>query len=150
MSSPELRVLLNELQIGGVNLELAGNKLRCVAPKGFIFPEFNKFLADNKPAIIHILQGKALINRAIDEIINLWDQVEESGASIAWEWIMRSSPYGRKIKAAENEVDRIGSTGDLTALDYACKAWVSSWREGIEGWKKQQLFVGGCNPDSFR
>jgi hypothetical protein len=52
---------------------------------------------------------------------------------------MRGSPHGQKIKAAENEVDRIGSTGDLTALEYACTAWVSSWRDGIEGWNKQQL-----------
>ena len=93
MSSPELRVLLNELQIGGVNLELVGNKLRCVAPKGFFFPEFNKFLADHRTEIIHMLQGKGLIDRAIDEISGIYNQVKEADSSMD-EWIMRGSPHG--------------------------------------------------------
>ena len=49
---------------------------------------------------------------------------------------MRDSPHGLKIKAAEEEVDRIGSTGSLTILESACDRWVSAWELGIESWKQ--------------
>ena len=81
--------------------------------------------------------GKEIIRQALNRISSLWDQIETSGGSIAWEWILRGSPHGPVIRAAEGQVDRIGSKGDPAALQSACDAWVASWREGIEGWGRQ-------------
>lgn len=70
------------------------------------------------------------------EISSLWSEIETSGGSLAWEWILRGSPHGAKIQAAQGQVDAIGSQGNPAVLASACDAWVSAWRDGIEGWKK--------------
>ena len=79
--------------------------------------------------------GKALIRETLHQIADAWSEIEHSGGSIAWEWILRGSPHGPRIRAAEDKVNRIGSKGDPTELKSACTAWISSWREGIEAWK---------------
>ncbi len=81
--------------------------------------------------------GKKWIRNAIDRISDLWSEIESSGGSIAWEWILRGSHYGMRIQKAEELIDKIGSRGDPAALASACNAWVSAWRDGIEAWKKK-------------
>ena len=81
--------------------------------------------------------GKKRIKDAIDRISDLWSEIESSGGSIAWEWILRGSHYGMRIQKAEDLIDKIGSRGDPAALASACNAWVSAWRDGIEAWKKK-------------
>jgi hypothetical protein len=81
--------------------------------------------------------GKALIHEAVLRIADLWNAIETSGGSIAWEWILRGSPHGPKIQQAEDRVNAIGSRGNPAALKSACEAWVFAWREGIEAWKRR-------------
>ena len=81
--------------------------------------------------------GKKRIKDAINRISDLWSEIESSGGSIAWEWILRGSHYGMRIQKAEDLIDKIGSRGDPAALASACNAWVSAWRDGIEAWKKK-------------
>lgn len=82
------------------------------------------------------ISGKAKINDAIHQISKLWDEVEHSGASVAWEWILRGSLHGARIRQADARVDAIGSKSDQTALQSACDSWVTAWQEGIKAWKK--------------
>ena len=83
------------------------------------------------------IAGKKRIKDAIDRISDLWSEIESSGGSIAWEWILRGSHYGMRIQKAEDLINEIGSRGDPAALASACNAWVSAWRDGIEAWKKK-------------
>ena len=83
------------------------------------------------------IAGKKRIKNAIDRISDLWSEIESSGGSIAWEWILRGSHYGMRIQKAEELKDKIGSRGDPAALASACNSWVSAWRDGIEAWKKK-------------
>ncbi len=78
--------------------------------------------------------GKALIARTVHQIAELWNKVETSGGSLAWEWIVYGSHYGPLIRQAEDRVNAIGSKGDHNALESACNAWVAAWREGIHEW----------------
>jgi hypothetical protein len=87
----------------------------------------------------NIISGKAKINDAIQQISKLWDEVEHSGASVAWEWILRGSLHGARIRQAEARVDAIGSKGDQAALQSACDSWVTAWRDGIKAWRKRRL-----------
>ncbi len=80
--------------------------------------------------------GKEKIRDAIQQISKSWDEVEHSGGSLAWEWILRGSLHGARICQAEARVDAIGSKGDQTALQSACDSWVTAWQEGIKAWKK--------------
>ena len=84
-----------------------------------------------------VAAGKALIRKTIDRISEAWSEVEHSGGSVAWEWILRGSHHGTKIQKAEDLINTIGSRGDPAALASACNAWVSAWRDGIEAWKKK-------------
>ena len=83
------------------------------------------------------IAGKKRIKDAIDRISDLWSEIESSGGSIAWEWILRGSHYGMRIQKAEDLINEIGSRGDPAALASACNAWVSAGRDGIEAWKKK-------------
>ena len=83
------------------------------------------------------IAGKKRIKDAIDRISDLWSEIESSGGSIAWEWILRGSHYGMRIQKAEDLINKIGSRGDPAALASACNSWVSAWRDGIEAWKKK-------------
>ncbi len=80
--------------------------------------------------------GLEKMRQAWQRISDLWDEIESSGGSVAWEWILRASPHGPKIRAAEDRVNAIGSQGDPAALVAACDALVNAWREGIEGWER--------------
>jgi len=136
MSEPVVQEFLTELEILGVSLELSGKRLKCEAPEGVLTPELRAVLAEHKPEIIGVLQGKALILLTLHQISDVWGEIGPCGGSIAWEWILRGSPHGPKIRAAEDRVNAIGSNGNPVALAAACDAWVSAWRDGIEGWKK--------------
>ena len=81
--------------------------------------------------------GLQKMRQAWREISNLWDEIETSGGSLAWEWILRGSLHGEKIRAAEGRVNAIGSLGDPAALAAACDGLVNAWREGIEAWKRK-------------
>jgi hypothetical protein len=81
--------------------------------------------------------GKALIARTVDQIAEMWNEVELSGGSIAWEWILHASHHGDLIRQAEYRVNAIGSRGAHNALAAACNAWLAAWREGIQNWKCQ-------------
>jgi hypothetical protein len=112
-------------------------------------PEISKNPAGSSPEICSVgmsenrgedrISGKAKINDAIQRISKLWDEVEHSGASVAWEWILRGSLHGARIRQAEARVDAIGSKGDQAALLSACNSWVTAWQEGIIAWRKKQL-----------
>ncbi len=78
--------------------------------------------------------GKALIARTVHQMAELWNKVETSGGSLAWEWIVHGSHHGPLIRQAEDRVNTSGSKGDHNALDSACNAWVAAWREGIQEW----------------
>jgi hypothetical protein len=79
--------------------------------------------------------GRTLIDRTAQRIAERWQEIEDCGGSMAWEWILRGSPHGEKIGAAEDRVNAIGSRGDPSSLAAARDAWVNAWREGIETWK---------------
>ncbi len=79
--------------------------------------------------------GLERMRKAGRQISDAWNEIESSGGSIAWEWILRGSAHGPKIQAAEDRVNAIGSRGDPAALASACDSFVAAWREGIEGWK---------------
>jgi hypothetical protein len=137
MSEPALREFLNDLEVLGVNLELSGEQLRCEAPEGVLTPELRVVLAERKPEIIQVLQGKALIRETLNRIADAWSEIEHSGGSPAWEWILRSSSHGNLIRQAEDRVDAIGSRGDPAVLKAACDAWLLAWSDGIEAWERR-------------
>ena len=88
------------------------------------------------PVTVSRETGLEKMRQAWQRISDLWDEIESSGGSVAWEWILRGSPHGAKIRAAEDRVNAVGSQGDLAALAAACDGLVNAWREGIEDWKK--------------
>jgi hypothetical protein len=79
--------------------------------------------------------GKALIARTVHQIVELWNEVETKGGSLAWQWIVHGSPHGPLIRQAEDRVNVVGSKGDRNALALACDAWLAAWRSGIRDWK---------------
>jgi hypothetical protein len=82
-----------------------------------------------------IAAGKALIARTVHQISDLWNEVETSGGSLAWEWIFNCSHHGALIRLAEDRVNAVGSKGKREALESACAAWLAAWQDGICGWK---------------
>ena len=84
----------------------------------------------------NVLAGKGMIDDAVEQISRLWEEVDHSEGTTAWEWIMRRSHHGGIIRGAEERVDIVGSGGDPDALLSACNSWVAAWRNGIEAWKK--------------
>jgi hypothetical protein len=86
--------------------------------------------------------GKVLINETLNQIADAWCEIENSGGSFAWEWILRGSPHGAEIRKAEDNVNAIGSKGDPRTLAAACDAWVSTWRTGIEAWERKLATIG--------
>lgn len=78
-----------------------------------------------------VAAGKALIARTVHQIVELWNEVETSGGSLAWEWIFNSSRHGVGIHQAEDRVNAVGSRGNHEALKSACNVWLAAWREGI-------------------
>jgi hypothetical protein len=59
--------------------------------------------------------------------------VESRGeGDAAWSWI-KASDHWRIIKAAEDELDRIGRDGDAGELNAACRDWVAAWVQAIRG-----------------
>jgi hypothetical protein len=103
---------------------------------GNIVPEVDEDVTMGLSTEINVTAGKDVINNAIQQISKMWDEVEHSGGAIAWEWILRKSHHGARIRKAEERVDTIGSKGDPAALASACNDWVAAWRDGIEAWKK--------------
>lgn len=81
--------------------------------------------------------GKDLIRQTLKKIADLWTEIEASGGSIAWEWILQGSTHGARIRQAEDRVNAIGSRGNPASLKAACDAWQFAWREGIEAWKRR-------------
>ena len=81
--------------------------------------------------------GKALIAHTVHQIAELWNEVEASGGSLAWEWIVHGSRHGRLIRRAEDLMNAVGSKGNHNALDSACDAWLTAWRAGIQNWKRR-------------
>ncbi len=90
----------------------------------------------NEQAAVDQATGKKMILLTLRQISDLWCVIERNGGSIAWVWILRGSQHGLRIQAAEDQVNNIGSTGDLAALTTACNAWLGVWRDGIEAWKR--------------
>ena len=91
---------------------------------------------DYEPAQSNVLTGKGMIDDAVEQISRLWEEVDHSEGTTAWEWIMRRSHHGGIIRGAEERVDIVGSGGDPDELASACNTWVAAWRNGIEAWKK--------------
>jgi hypothetical protein len=60
--------------------------------------------------------GAMDMESAIQQISKMWDEVEHSGGAIAWDWILRRSYHGAKLRRAEERVDTIGSKGQPAAL----------------------------------
>jgi hypothetical protein len=81
-----------------------------------------------------VAAGKALIARTVHQIAELWNEVETSGGSLAWEWISNGSHHRALIRLAEDRVNAVGSKGKREALESACAAWLAAWREGIRDW----------------
>jgi hypothetical protein len=94
---------------------------------GNIVPEVDEDVTMGLSTKINVTAGKSVINNAIQQISQMWDEVEHSGGAIAWEWILRKSHHGARIRKAEERVDTLAS---------ACNDWVAAWRDGIEAWKK--------------
>ena len=92
--------------------------------------------ADCEQGPSNLLTGKGMIDDAVEQISKLWDEVDHSEGTTAWEWIMRRSHHGEIIRGAEERVDTVGSGGDSDELASACNAWIAAWRRGIEAWKK--------------
>lgn len=84
----------------------------------------------------NVAAGKVIIARTVHQISDLWNEVETSGGSLAWEWIVHGSPHGSLIRQAEDRVNAVGSKGDSNALASACDAWLAAWRRGIQDWKR--------------
>ncbi len=82
-----------------------------------------------------VAAGKALIARTVHQIANLWNEVETSGASVAWEWIFNGSRHGVLIRKTEDRVNALGSNGRHDTLKSACIAWLAAWEEGIREWR---------------
>jgi hypothetical protein len=158
--SSSLPEVLQRLRQSGVALEAVKGQIRYRGPLGTMTPEIVEMLRRNKSEVLSILKaseteatrkpsdptaGKVLIRQAVYQIADLWNAIEHTGGSIAWEWILRGSLHGRLIGAAEDQVNAIGSRGDPAALAAACDAWVSAWREGIEAWKRQ-IPASGTGP----
>ena len=100
-----------------------------------LHPKIN-FVADCEHAQSNVLTGKGMIDDAVEQISRLWEEVDHSEGTTAWEWIMRRSHHGGIIRGAEQRVDIVGSGGDPDELASACNTWVAAWRNGIEAWKK--------------
>ena len=79
--------------------------------------------------------GKEMMRQTLTNIADLWSEIDASGGSIAWEWILQGSTHGARIRQAEDRMNAIGSRGNPAALKTACDAWQNAWREGIEAWK---------------
>ncbi|MBZ5498897.1 MAG: hypothetical protein LAP85_21070 [Acidobacteriia bacterium] len=82
-----------------------------------------------------VVTGKALITRTVYQIAEMWNEVETSGGSLAWDWIFNGSRHGALIRQAEDRVNAVGSSGEHRALETACSDWLAAWRDGIDGWK---------------
>ncbi len=95
------------------------------------------FIPDNRERS-DIVTGKALIARTVHQIAELWNEVETSGGSLAWEWILHSSHHGALIRRAEDRVNAVGSRGKREALESACAAWLAAWRKGILDWDSSE------------
>jgi hypothetical protein len=135
MNQTTIKTFLTDLADIGVIFSLSHNELTCRTPDGTMPPELRDIINQYGPQITHILRGKTIIQEAVDKISELWDAIENSGGSAAWDWIIKESPYRKEIQESEDNVNRIGSAGDLVKLRAACAAWVSAWRQGIEAWK---------------
>ncbi len=85
----------------------------------------------------NVAAGKALIARTALQISDMWNEVETSGGSLAWEWKVHGLPHGPLIRQAEDRVNGIGSKGDPNTLALACNAWLAAWCNGIQEWKRR-------------
>jgi len=54
----------------------------------------------------------------------------------AWNWIHAHQEHCPAVRAAEADIDRIGTKGNPQELQRACDAWVHAWRGAIEDWMK--------------
>ncbi len=109
------------------------------------------FSTDNREPW-NVAAGKALIGRTIHQIAELWNEIETSGGSLAWKWIVHGSPHGDLIRQAEDRVNAVGSKGDRKALAMACEGWLAAWRRGIQNWKRSSglgPFPGAFFPDGL-
>jgi hypothetical protein len=81
--------------------------------------------------------GSSLISDSFSRIADIWEaDVESRGeGDAAWSWI-KASDHWRVIKAAEDELDRIGRNGDPDELNAVCGNWVAAWVQAIRGFYK--------------
>jgi len=87
-----------------------------------------------------VLRGRPIIN-AMYIAAWYWEtRVLPTGrGDHAWIWIHAHQEHGPAIRAAEADIDRIGTRGDPQELQRACEAWVDAWREAIDNWQR----IGG-------
>ena len=115
-------------QIKSGQIAFEGPTIPAAASSGMV-----NFGADDRQQS-DVTAGKALIACTVHQISELWNKVETSGGSLAWEWIVYGSHHGPLIRQAEDWVNAIGSKGGHNALEPACNAWVAAWREGLQEW----------------
>jgi hypothetical protein len=80
------------------------------------------------------ISASSLISDSFSRIAGIWEaDVESRGeGDVAWSWI-KASDHWRIIKAAEDELDRIGRYGNPDELNAACRNWVAAWVQAITG-----------------
>lgn len=84
-----------------------------------------------------VLRDKPIL-RALYITAWLWEtQVLPTGrGDHAWSWIHEHDVHGTAIRAAEADINRIGTKGDAQALQRDCDAWAEAWRVAIEEWRR--------------
>jgi hypothetical protein len=131
-----VKEFLIQLTRRGVTLQVSEGNIRYSAPEGALTPMLRADLARFKPEILSLYSGFQIPD-ALNRIADIWDEdIESKGeGDVAGAWI-RASNYWQIIKAAENELDRIGKNGNPDELNAACSEWITSWVEAIAAWRE--------------
>jgi hypothetical protein len=126
--------LLIELTRRGVILWVLHGQIRYTAPQGTLTPDLKRDLIVRKDEILTLYSGSQ-ISDSLNRIADVWDaDIESRGeGDAAWAWI-KASDHWQIIRAAEDELDRIGKHGNADELNAACSKWIASWVEAIAAW----------------
>ncbi len=105
------------------------NRLRVHQAEGLIRQDAQRAAAED------VLHDKPIL-RALYITGWRWETrvVPTGRGDHAWSWIHAHQEHSPSIRAAEADIDRIGTKGDPQEFQGACDAWVEVWRKAIEDW----------------
>ena len=128
----DTKALLVELTRRGITVRISGGQIEYTATQKALSPEMKAELTRREREILSLYSG-CPISDSLHHIAEIWDaDVETRGeGDAAWSWIIASSHW-TVIKAAEDEVDRIGRDGDPDELHTACSSWIAAWVQAIK------------------